>query len=171
MLDDSMLDKTFWGNAFLIAVVVGSKVWSQGIQSIPYQIVFEKIHDLSNLRVFDCQVFSHIDKSKQRKIGHKSSEGIFVEYASNCLAWLIYNPNTRSNTRTDSVVFNEQWKPNRQGQLNEINSNEIEMKFTKTYNLAHYGGVRNECTPAFDDSSVLSCKKNSSHILVIYSSY
>jgi hypothetical protein len=68
------LAKKFWENAFLIAVYVRNKVWSQGSQCIPYHAVFGKSPDLSNLRVFGCQVFSHIDKSKQRKLGQKSSE-------------------------------------------------------------------------------------------------
>jgi hypothetical protein len=90
-----------------------------------------KLPNLSNLRVFGGQVFSHIDKSKQPKLGHKPSEGIFVGYASDCLAWLIYNPNTWNITRTDNDVFIEQWKPNRQGQSNEINNNDIEKKITQ----------------------------------------
>ena len=39
MLDNSMLGKKFWGNAFLIAVYFRNKVWSQGSQCIPYQVV------------------------------------------------------------------------------------------------------------------------------------
>ena len=78
--------------------------------------------------MYDCQVFSHIDKSKQRKLGHKSTEGIFVGYAFGCLAWLVYNLNIRSITRTDNDVFNEQWKSNKQGQSNKSNNNETEIK-------------------------------------------
>jgi hypothetical protein len=114
--------------------------------------VFGKLFYLSNLRVFGCQVFSHIDKTKQRKLGQKSSEGIFVGYTSDCPTWLIYNPTTRSITRTGIVLFNEQWTPNRQGQSNEINSNEIEIKFTKAQDLAHSGCViSKDCTPTTDD--------------------
>jgi len=52
MLDDSMLGKKFWEHAFLIAVYVRNKVWSQGSQCISYQVVFGKLLDLSNFRVF-----------------------------------------------------------------------------------------------------------------------
>ena len=71
MLHESMLGNQFLGNAFLTAIYVRNKVWSQGSQCIPYQVVFGKPPDLSNLRVFGCQVFSHIDKIKQRKLGKK----------------------------------------------------------------------------------------------------
>ncbi len=61
--------------------------------------------------IFEClsvKFFFHTDKSKQRKLGKKSSEGIFVGYAFDSPAWLVYNPSTRSITRTNSDVFNEQ---------------------------------------------------------------
>ena len=64
LLHESMIDKKFWRNAFLTALYVRNIVWSQGSQCFPYQVVFGKLPDLSNLRVFGCQVFSHIDKSK-----------------------------------------------------------------------------------------------------------
>jgi len=64
-----MLGNQFWGNAFLTAVYVRNIVWSQGSLCTPYQDVFGILPNLSNLRVFGCQVFSHIDKSKQRKLG------------------------------------------------------------------------------------------------------
>ena len=70
--------------------------------------MFGKLPDLSNLRVFGCQVFFHIDKSKRRKLGRKSSdEGIFVGYASNGHAWLAYNPITRGITIEQTVLYSK----------------------------------------------------------------
>ena len=51
-------------------------------------------------------------------------------------------------------------EPNRQGHLNDINSNEIEIKFTKTSHLAQSCVVSNECTHVADESSVVSCERN-----------
>ena len=107
LMDDSQLDKRFWGHAFLTAVYTRNRVWSQGSKCIPYEAVFGKLPDLSNLRVFGCQVFSHIDKSRQHKLSPKATKGVFDGYASDCPAWLIYNPTTRSITRTNSAAFNE----------------------------------------------------------------
>jgi hypothetical protein len=90
ILDESMLDTKLWGSAFLTAVYVRNRVWSQGSHRIPYQVVFGKLPNLSNLRVFGCQVIIHMDKSKQRKLGLKSIEGIFIGYAYDCLAWLLF---------------------------------------------------------------------------------
>jgi hypothetical protein len=83
-----MLDKRFWEHAFLTTVYVRNKVWSQGSKCIPYEAVFKKLLDLSNLRVFGCQVFSHVDKSRHHKLSPKATEGVFIGYATDCPAWL-----------------------------------------------------------------------------------
>ena len=155
MLDDSMLDKKFWGHAFLTAVYVRNRVWSQGSQCIPYEAISGKLLDLSNLWVFGCQVFSHINKSKQRKLSYKSLEGIFVGYASDCLAWLIYNPNHRSIPIIHSVELNEQWKPtSKQAHMNESHNSEVEMKFINKPYLVPLGSVSIVYTLEVDESSV-----------------
>ena len=64
LMDDSQLDTHFWGHAFLKAVYTRNRVWSQGSKCIPYEAVFGKLPGLSNLIVFGCQVFSHVDKSR-----------------------------------------------------------------------------------------------------------
>ena len=143
MLDDSMLGNQFWGNAFLTAVYVRNRVWSQSSHCIPYHVVLGKLPNLSNLRGFGCQVFSHIDKSKHRKLGKKSSEGIFVGYPSDCLSWLVYNPSTRSITRRDRVVFNDQWKPHGHGQSTKCDINETKIQVKTPRNFASSGDVNN----------------------------
>ncbi len=60
LMDDSQLDKRSWGHAFRTAVYTRNRVWSQGSKCIPYEAVFGKLPDLSNLRVFGCRVSSHI---------------------------------------------------------------------------------------------------------------
>ncbi len=67
-MDDSQLDKRVWGHAFLTSVYPRNRVWSQGSKCIPYEAVFGKLLDLSNLRVYGCHVFLHIDKSRQHKL-------------------------------------------------------------------------------------------------------
>jgi hypothetical protein len=156
MIDESMLDKKFWGSdAFLTAVYVCNIVWSQGIQCIPYQAVFGNFLELSNLRVHGCQVFFHIDISKQRKLGHTSNEGIFIGYASDCPAWLVYNPNSRSIIRIDNDVFNEQWKPIKSSQLKKAHTCEVELDLPKP-NLVYSGSVSTRSVPDVNESSVAS---------------
>ncbi len=46
----------------------------------------------------------------KNKFADKSFKGIFIVYAFDSLAWLIYNLMTQRVTRNRSVVFDEEWK-------------------------------------------------------------
>jgi hypothetical protein len=86
LLDDAMVDKKFWEHAFLPLVYVRNEVWSRESKCIAYHHVFGKSLYLSNLQVLRCPVFPHIDKSSQRKLSHKSQEGVFIGYALSYMA-------------------------------------------------------------------------------------
>jgi hypothetical protein len=104
------LPNRFWGNAFLTMVYIRNRCWSSGANGIPFHLTTGKLPDLSNLRVFGCEAFVHIDVSRRRKMGDKAWKGIFVGYAFDSPSWLIYNPITRRIIRSRNVVFNEAWR-------------------------------------------------------------
>jgi hypothetical protein len=72
MLDDSMLDMKFWENAFLTAVYVRNKVWSQGSQSIPYWAVFGNfvIYLIFEFLVVKCSLTLTKVNNANRVINH-----------------------------------------------------------------------------------------------------
>ena len=107
MLLEAGLDKRFWGYAFLTAVYVRNRVWSSGSQCIPMEAVTGTRPSLDNLRVFGSPAYVNIDNSLRRKLSDSAWEGIFVGYAPDSPAWLIYNPKTRNVVRSRSVTFNE----------------------------------------------------------------
>ena len=71
--------------------------------------------DLSRLRVSGCPAYVHIDHGNRNKLDDKAWEGIFVGYADDNPAWLIFNPSTSNVMRSRSVTFNEHWSPTRVG--------------------------------------------------------
>jgi hypothetical protein len=108
-------------------------------------------------------VFSYIEKSRQHKLSPKAIEGVFVGYASDCHAWLVYNPTTRSITRIDSAVFNEQWKPVQHNQVQKSPS-DVSIKTTRSSSKVQpitpspvfpSKSVNVECTPDATESCVL----------------
>ena len=111
MLLDAGLDKRFWGHAFLTAVHVRNRVWSSGSQCIPMEAVTGIRPTLDHLRVFGSPAFVHIDSSLRRKLSDSAWEGIFVGYAPDSPAWLIYNPRSRTIVRSRSVTFRESAGP------------------------------------------------------------
>jgi hypothetical protein len=57
------------------------------------------------MRVFGCPAYVHVDKSQRRKLDDRAWTGIFVGYASESPAWLVYNPATRRVVSSRNVVF------------------------------------------------------------------
>lgn len=86
---------------------VRNRVWHSGAGCIPFQKVIGNTLDLSNLRVFGCPAFVHIDSSRRKKLDPKAWEGIFVGYASDSPVYLVYNPVTKHVIRSQNVKFNE----------------------------------------------------------------
>ena len=107
MLLEAGLDKRFWGHAFLTAVHVRNRVWNSGSQCIPMEAVTGTRPTLDHLRVFGSPAYVNIPSSLRRKLSDAAWEGIFVGYAPDSPAWLIYNPRTRNVVRSRSVTFNE----------------------------------------------------------------
>ena len=118
LLDDAGLAKSFWGYAFLTVAYVRNRVWHSGAGCIPFQKVTGNKPDLSLLRVFGCPAFVHIESSRRKKLEPKSWQGIFVGYAFDSPAYLVYNPATGNVIRSQNVVFNETWLPVQTASLN-----------------------------------------------------
>ncbi len=62
------LPEKFWGYAFLETVYILNRIWSQGSRTIPYLAVTGHKPDLSNLRIFGCPAYVHIDKILERNV-------------------------------------------------------------------------------------------------------
>ncbi len=74
------------------------------------ELVTNEKPDLSNMRIFGCPTYVHIDASLRKKLGNKAWKGIFVGYSFDSPAWLVYNPATRHVIRSRNVVFDETWR-------------------------------------------------------------
>ena len=88
-------------------IYVRNRSWSKGDGVIPFKALTGRDPDLSNLRVFGCPAYVHIDYSQRLKFSSKAWQGIFVGYAFDSPAWIVYNTITRKVFRTRSVIFNE----------------------------------------------------------------
>jgi hypothetical protein len=84
------LPNRFWGHAFLAMFYIRNRCWSSVFGKIPTELVTGDQPNLSNLRVFGCPAYVHIDVSLRAKFGDKAWKGIFVGYAFDSPAWLVY---------------------------------------------------------------------------------
>ena len=96
LLADADLAKGFWGYAFLTVAYVRNRVWHSGANCIPFQRVSGAGPDLTNLRVFGCPAYVHIESSRRKKLDPKARKGIFVGYVVDSPVYLVYNPAARS---------------------------------------------------------------------------
>jgi Reverse transcriptase (RNA-dependent DNA polymerase)/gag-polypeptide of LTR copia-type len=107
MLGDAGLELGYWGLAMSAAVYIRNRVWSSGAGGVPLQMATGRVPDLSDLRVFGCPAYVHIDSSRRRKLEDKAWKGVFVGYAEDSPAWLVYNPETKRVLRSRDVDFDE----------------------------------------------------------------
>jgi hypothetical protein len=105
MIRQPALPKSYWALAMAAAVHVRSRVHSSGADGVPFTLATGRRVDLSSMRVFGCPAYVHVDKSQRRKLDDRAWKGIFVGYASESPAWLVYNPATRWVASSRNVVF------------------------------------------------------------------
>jgi hypothetical protein len=101
------LPKSYWALAMAAAVHVRNRVHSGGTGGVPFTLATGRRADLSSMRIFGCPAYVHVDKSKRRKLDDRACKGVFVGYASESPAWLVYNPATRRVMNSRNVVFDE----------------------------------------------------------------
>jgi hypothetical protein len=92
-------------------VYLRNRTWSKGASAIPFTALTGRDPDLSNIRVFGCPAYVNTDSSQRPKFSPKAWQGIFVGYAFDSPAWVVYNPCTNRVFNSRSVTFNETWTP------------------------------------------------------------
>lgn len=79
----------------------------------PYEARFQKLPNLSNIRIWGCKAYMHIPKEKRTgagsKLVDKARELIFVGYSERSGSWLLFDPATHEEHRSDEVLFDEQY--------------------------------------------------------------
>nr|GFA20358.1 integrase, catalytic region, zinc finger, CCHC-type, peptidase aspartic, catalytic [Tanacetum cinerariifolium] len=73
----------------------------------PYELLHNKLHDLSFLHVFGALCYPTNDSENLRKLQPKADIGIFIGYAPTKKAFRIYNRHTRRIVETIHVNFDE----------------------------------------------------------------
>nr|GEV57382.1 ribonuclease H-like domain-containing protein [Tanacetum cinerariifolium] len=115
MLADSKLPTMFWTEAVSTACYVLNRVSiTNPHNKTPYELLSEKVPNISHLKPFGCQVTilntsDHLDKFKG-----KANEGFLVGYAANSKAYRVYNLSSKKVEETLNLRYLED-KPNVQG--------------------------------------------------------
>ncbi|GJY48190.1 retrovirus-related pol polyprotein from transposon TNT 1-94 [Tanacetum coccineum] len=99
---------------FLWAEAVATACYTQNRSIIrlrhgktPYELLHDKLHDLSFFHVFGALCYPTNDSENLGKLQPKADVGIFIGYAPTKKAFLIYNRRTRRIIETSHVDFDE----------------------------------------------------------------
>src|SRR4051812_46137006 len=99
MLHDTALSIAFWHEAAMCAAkpynYTPHTALQEKQQSTPHQMWNNTKPDINRLKVFGCNVYTHIDKSKRSKLESHAIKRIFIGYEENRNAYRIYY--TRAN--------------------------------------------------------------------------
>jgi len=81
MLADSELPRRFWAEAIATAVYLRNRSPTNSVRNkTPNEVWTEKKPNVSHLRIFGWDAFSHIPKDERNKLDSKTKRSIFLGY-------------------------------------------------------------------------------------------
>ena len=107
LLSSAKLPINFWDSAILCACRLYNLNPHQGNNSlIPDEVFFNKLVDISHLKVFGCRVYFY-NNHKKNKLDNNTKPGIFLGYASDSTGYKILDITTNSIISARDVYFME----------------------------------------------------------------
>ena len=98
----------FWAEAVSTVVYLRNRSPSSSLGGkTPHELYFEKIPDVSHLRVFGCICFVHIPNNQRQKLDPKSYRAIFLGYPSDSKGYKVFNVENGKFARSRNVIFHE----------------------------------------------------------------
>src|SRR3954462_11512151 len=105
MLSNAGLSRRFWAEAASTACHLINRSPSIALnKKTPTEVWSGSPADYSQLRVFGCIAYAHVDNGK---LEPRAVKCIFLGYGSRVKAYKLWNPETKRNLLSRSVVFNE----------------------------------------------------------------
>jgi hypothetical protein len=105
MLYNARMNKRFWDEAANTACYLINRSPSIPLnKKTPIEVWSGTSADYSQLKVFGCTAYAHIDN---RKLEPRAVKYLFLGYSSGVKGYKLWNPETRMTFMSRSVVFNE----------------------------------------------------------------
>ena len=110
MIKASGLVNKYWGEAMMTATYLRNRCPTKALSGMtPFEAWFEEKPDLSHLRTFGCEAYTHIPDVKRRKLDSKCEKRIFVGYQLGTKGYRLLDPNTDIVILSRDVIFHEQF--------------------------------------------------------------
>ena len=108
MMFHAGMPKEFWAEAIHTATYVHNRSPTSSLKEVtPFERLFGRKPDVSNLRVFGCIAFKHIPDAKRSKLDKKSSKCVFVGHPEGTKGYKLYDLEKKSFVRSRSIIFQE----------------------------------------------------------------
>ena len=108
MLADSELPKRFWAEALSTATYLCNRSPINAVQDkTPYEAWTGNKPDVSHLRIFVCDVYSHVPKDERSKLDSKTRRSIFLGYGQGIKGYHLYDKAQTRIFYSKNVVLNE----------------------------------------------------------------
>jgi hypothetical protein len=111
LLTAARLPKPYWGfalkHAALVRSMVPSSALTGGGSKVPFQRLFGTEPDLSQLRVFGCPAFVHVERDARKKWDPKARQGVYVGRSLESKTHLVFFPETHTLVQSMHVDFDE----------------------------------------------------------------
>lgn len=112
MLYEAGLLPSFLGEAVNVYVTIQNKCPTNSLsEKTPYELWHKRKPNVSNLQVWGCAAYVHIQKDKRTGIGSHMEKCIFIGYPEGYKAWKFYNPMTKCAVISERAEFDERYFP------------------------------------------------------------
>ena len=113
MLNESKLSHNFWDYALnaLVYVRNRSPTSANTNSCTPFEKFYGHKPDVSNLRVFGCLAYVHVQKDQRKGLQSHSRKCIFIGYPAEYKAWTFYDLATKKISTSNNAVFDERVFP------------------------------------------------------------
>ena len=112
MLYEAGLPSLFFGEAVNAYITVQNRCPTNSLsEKTPYELWYKRKPNVSNLRIWGCAAYVHIQKDRRTGIGSHMEKCIFIGYPEGFKAWRFYNPITKRIIISECAEFDERYFP------------------------------------------------------------
>ena len=112
MLYEAGLPPSFLGEAINAYVHIWNQCPTASLSDItPYELWHKRKPNVSNLRVWGCASYVHVQKDQRSGIGSHMQKCVFIGYPDGYKGWKFYNPITKKVVISERAEFDERYFP------------------------------------------------------------
>ena len=112
LLMEAGLPPQFWLECLMSIIYTLNRCPTSALKGMtPYEAAYKRKPNVSNLRVWGCVAYVHIQKDKRKQFQPRMEKCIFIGYPQGYKGWKFYNPITKKAIISERAEFDERFFP------------------------------------------------------------